>query len=289
MGLQFRQELSSLGPILAFRRPKPDSLLEHAGLAADVSDWQGSGRHNIGSMTTQRRLVLHASLVTGLVLAWPAAGAATPRSAPFRRLAVLDPPFEETYEVLVALGPPLARGRIGKALTRLVTEADSRLKTDQLTEALDPNKTRLHEHFVFALADELDEADARVLLVPMEAADNEADLLKQVRLMAPQADGLLMANVMGRFVALHGLEAYAPGVMIGVKALPMRGGAPWLEAVFSAGFRGIDPRAEHLEVVDMPERFANHEALLSQVDAARDALVRGVEAIAAKVARRLMS
>lgn len=239
-------------------------------------------------MTTQRRLVLTAGLATGLALTWPASLVAAARSAPFRRLAVLDPPFEETYEVLVALGPPLARGRIGKALTRLVTEADSRLKTDRLTEALDPNKTRLHEHFVFALADELDAADAKVLLVPMEAADNEAELLHRVRLMAPQADGLLMANVMGRFVALHGLEAYAPGVMIGVKAMPMGGGAPWLEAVFSAGFRGIDPRAEHLEVVDMPERFDNHDSLLREVDAARDALVRGVEAIAAEVARRLM-
>ena len=140
-------------------------------LAADVSARQARGRHSIGCMTTQRRLVLNAGLASGLALTWPAASVATSaaaaRSAPFRRLAVLDPPFEETYEVLVALGPPLARGRIGKALTRLVTEADSRLKTDRLTEALEPNKARLHEHFVHALADELDAADAKVLLVPM--------------------------------------------------------------------------------------------------------------------------
>ena len=74
-----------------------------------------------------------------------------------------------------------------------------------------------------------------------------------------------------------------------VLVLTMRGGAPWLDTCFSAGFRGIDPRAEHLEVVDMSERFDSHAALLDQVDAARQALVRGAEAIAAEVARRLMA
>jgi len=33
MGLQIRQELSSLGPILAFRRPKSDRLLSAAFFA----------------------------------------------------------------------------------------------------------------------------------------------------------------------------------------------------------------------------------------------------------------
>lgn len=240
-------------------------------------------------MTMHRRQALQRGLAGGLVLALPFPMLAAGRSAPFRRLAVLDPPYEEEYEVLIAMAPPLARGTVAKVLTRLATEADAQLKTDQLTAALDPDKTRLHEHFVHALADALDEADAKVLLVPMDPVEDEAALMRQVRAQAPQADGLLLANVMGRFVALHGLDAYAPGVIAGIKALSMRGGTPWLDTFFSAGFRGIDPRAEHLEVVDMPERFDNHSALLDQADAARQALVRGVEAIAAEVARRLMA
>ena len=60
---------------------------------------------------------------------------------------------------------------------------------------------------------------------------------------------------MGRFVALHGLVAYSPGVMVGIKAQSPRGDAVWLEQVFAAGICGFDPRAEHLEVVDMPEQF----------------------------------
>ena len=103
--------------------------------------------------------------------------------------------------MLLALAPALARGRIGKALTRLVTEADSQLKTVRLTKVLDPEKTRLHEHFVHALADLLDEVDAKLLLVQAAATDSEAALMGHMRAMAPHADGVMMANVMGRFVA----------------------------------------------------------------------------------------
>ena len=124
----------------------------------------------------------------------------------------------------------------------------------------------------------------------MDAAESEDRLLGQMRAKVPQADGLLLANVMGRFVALHGLESYVPGLMVGVKALPARPGAePWLDQIFSAGFRGIDPRAEHVEAVSMPERFDNIEALLNAADAARASLVRGTEALADAIARRLMA
>jgi len=239
-------------------------------------------------MTIRRRHTLQRGLAGALALVLPPPLLAA-RSAPFMRLAVVDPPFEEAYEVLIAMAPPLARGRIGSIINRAVTGADAQLKTDRLTAALDPDKTRLHEHFVHALADALDDADVKVLLVPVDAAANEAALIKEVRKKAPQADGILLANVMGRFVALHGLVAYSPGVMVGVKAQNPRGDAVWLEQVFSAGFRGIDPRAEHLEVVDMPEQFDDVSSLLAQVDAARNALVRGVEAIAAEVAKRLMA
>lgn len=224
-----------------------------------------------------------------LALPWPTQAA---RSAPFRRLAVADPPFVEEYEVVIAVAPPLARGIVGKVLTRAVTGADQHLKSEKLTAALDPAKTQLHEHFVMALADELAEAEVKVLLVPVDAADSEEALLQQMRRKAPQADGLLLAHVMGRFVALHGLAAYAPGLMIGVKVLHAQAAAgratpPLLDAVFTAGFRGLDPRAQHLEVVDMPERFDDVQALLSHIDSARQALVNGTEAIAAEVARRL--
>lgn len=241
-------------------------------------------------MTFDRRRLLRGGLAGATALALPFSTHAA-RSAPFRRLAVADPPFVEEYEVVIAMSPPLARGLVGKVLTRAVTETDEYLKSEKLTAALDPAKTQLHENFVLSLADELADAEVKTLLVPVEATDSEDALLQQMRRKAPQADGLMLANVMGRFVALHGLAAYSPGLMIGVKVLPARataaGSAPLLEAVFTAGFRGIDPRAQHLEVVDMPERFDNVEALLRDIEQARQALVRGTEAIAAEVARRL--
>jgi hypothetical protein len=244
-------------------------------------------------MTMPRRQALRRGLAGGLVLALPLTlplpGRAAPRSAPFRRLAVMEPRFVEEYEVLIAMAPPLARGRLGTMVNRAVTEADAQHKTDLLTAALDPDTTRLHEHFVHALADALDDADVKVLLVAMDAADSEAALVAQARQKAPQADGLMMANVMGRFVALHGLDAYAPGVVVGIKAQPMHGDKAWLEQVFTAGFRGIDPRAEHLEVVDMPQRFDDMAALLASPAVARQALITGVQAIAAEVAGRLMA
>lgn len=151
----------------------------------------------------------------------------------------------------------------------------------RLTEALDAARTRLHEHFVLELADSLADTDARVLRVQVDAVDDEAALLAQLRAHAPQAGGVLLANVMGRFVAMHGLDAYAPGVIVGVKAFQPRSGKNWLEQFYTAGFRGIDPRASHLEVVDMPERFDSASTLLLHADRAREALIRGAEAIGA--------
>lgn len=248
-------------------------------------------------MKFDRRRLLSGGLAGAAALALPQLSHAA-RSAPFRRLAVADPPFVEEYEVVIAMAPPLARGLVGKVITRAATETDEYLKSEKLTAALDPDKTQLHDHFVQVLAEELAEAEAKVLLVPADAAQSEDALLAQIRAKAPQADALMLANVNGRFVALHGLSAYAPGVMIGVKVLPARpggggggavAGAPLLEAVFTTGFRGLDPRAEHLDVVDMPERFDDMAALLRDVDRARQALITGTEAIAAEVARRLVA
>ena len=239
-------------------------------------------------MPLHRRRLLRTSLATALVLAVPriTLGAA---KAPFRQLAVIDPPFVEEYEVLIAASPPLLRGALGSALTRAISANDSQLKSDRLTEALDPDITRLHDHFVQALAEALSAADVKVLSVPVVVADDEAALLKQVRQAAPQADAVLLANVMGRFVALHGLTAYVPGVVVGVRAQSQPGAKVWLEKIFSAGFRGIDPRAEHLPGILLPQRFDDTDALLAQVPQARQALIDGVEGVAAEVARRLMA
>ena len=239
-------------------------------------------------MTWRRRQLLAIGLAPGGLLAWPAAAGAAAQ-APFRRLAVVDPPFVEEYEVLIATTPPLARSSVAKLVTRALSATDSHVKTERLTAALDPDKTRLHEHFVQALADALDEADVKLVLVPVDAARDEDALVAQVRRLAPDADGVLLANVMGRFVALHGLTAYVPGVIVGIKAQSPAGKPVWLEQIYSAGFRGIDPRAEHLEAIDMPARFANAAALLLRVDEARSALIDGVEAVAAEVGRRLLA
>lgn len=239
-------------------------------------------------MTWRRRQLLAIGLAPGGLLAWPAAAGAAAQ-APFRRLAVVDPPFVEEYEVLIATTPPLARSSVAKLVTRALSATDSHVKTERLTAALDPDKTRLHEHFVQALADALDEADVKLVLVPVDAARDEDALVAQVRRLAPDADGVLLANVMGRFVALHGLTAYVPGVIVGIKAQSPAGKPVWLEQIYSAGFRGIDPRAEHLEAIDMPARFADAAALLLRVDEARSALIDGVEAVAAEVGRRLLA
>lgn len=239
-------------------------------------------------MTWRRRQLLAIGLASGGLLAWPA-GAGAAAQAPFRRLAVVDPPFVEEYEVLIATAPPLARGTVAKLVTRALSATDSHVKTERLTAALDPDKTRLHEHFVQALAEALDDAAVKLVLVPVDAARDEAALVAQVRRLAPDADGVLLANVMGRFVALHGLTAYVPGVMVGIKAQGPAGKPVWLEQIFSAGFRGIDPRAEHLEAITMPARFDDADALLLRVDEARSALIDGVEAVAAEVARRLLA
>lgn len=237
----------------------------------------------------RRRSALQQGLAGLVTLASLPGQVAAASTAPFKRLAVLEPAFAEQYEVLIALAPPLARSTLGRLVTGVVSEIDQQQKADALTAALDPDRTRLHQQFLIGLADTLDDAGARVLRVPSDAADSEAALFDQVRQRAPQADALMLANVSGRFVALHGADTYAPSVVVGVKVLPASGGAPWLEAVFSAGFRALDLRGVHLDAVDLPERFDSHAALLAQADAARAALQRGAEAIGAAVALRLMA
>lgn len=221
------------------------------------------------------------------------AGAAAPASwakpkAPFKRLAAIDPPYLEEYEVLIAMSPPLARGTIGKIVNKVITEADSVTKTEQFTRAIDPEKTQLHDHFVQALAEELDEAGVKTVLVPVDPAESEAALLDQVRSRTPDADAVLLANVMGRFVAPHGLAEYMPGVMLGVKLRAMKGDTIWLEKVYTTGYRGLDLRATHVEL-DMEERFMTFESLMRDMSQARAALIRGVEQIAVEVAKAVLS
>lgn len=212
-----------------------------------------------------------------------------PARPPWQRLAVADPPFLERYEAVVAMAPPLARNRIGRLLNQAANRALEDEKSDRLTAALDPEKTQLHEHFVQALGGHLADAGLTTLAVPTEAADSEAEVLAQLRRQAPEADALMLANVTGRFVALHGLQAYVPALTVGCLVLPAQPGAtPWLDQVFGAGFRSLDPRIDHLADIALPERFDNLDALLAQADVARAALVRGSEALAAVVAQRLL-
>ncbi len=234
-----------------------------------------------------RRLVLQAALSSITCISTPALAA---RRAPFRQLAVAEPPFEELYEVLIAMAPPLARTTIGKLVTQGITELDQRQKAEALTAALDPERTDLHQQFLLGLADGLADAgsDAQVLRVPIDEAEDERGLLDQLRARVPKADALMLANASGRFVALHGADSYAPSVVVGIKLLPAAGGKPWIDAVFSAGFRSLDLTAVHLDGVAMPERFDNHAALLAAADKARAALQRGALAIGAEVARRLV-
>ena len=205
----------------------------------------------------------------------------------FTRLAAVDPPYEERYQVLVAMAPPLARGLIGKALGRIVTEADENWKSDRLTALLDPQRTRLHEHFVRELAAGLADAGVKMVLVPVGPVRDEDALLREVRDLARSADAILLANVQAHFVAVTGLAAYQPWVMIGVRVVSPDGARVLLERIYSAGFLGIDPRAENVDL-DLPQRFADFDALMAQPDVARQSLEQAVEAIAERVAQTLL-
>ena len=239
-------------------------------------------------MPMPRRRALLQGLSTTLLLACPALHGRAAAAPPFQRLAVLEPPFVEAYEVLIAVAPPLARTTLGKLVTSVATEIDEQQKSEALTAALDPDRTLLHQQFLLGLADALHDAGARVLRVPVEPADSEAALFRQAQQQAPQADALMLAHVQGRFVALHGADTYAPSLVVGLKVQPAIGGKPWLDGVFSAGFRALDPRAVHLDDIHLPERFDNHAALLARVDDARRALQQGAEAVGMAVGRRLL-
>ena len=65
-------------------------------------------------MPMPRRRALLQGLSTAFTLALPALPGRAAPVAPFQRLAVLEPPFVERYDVLIAMAPPLARTTLGK-------------------------------------------------------------------------------------------------------------------------------------------------------------------------------
>lgn len=225
----------------------------------------------------------HALVLCG-ALALPGAAVAAP---PYRRLAVVDPPYVEEYEALIAMSPPLARGTVGRLLSGIVTRADEGWKTEKLTRALDPQRTRLHERFVRELAGDLADAGVKMVWVPVRPARDEAELLQQVRDISPASDAVMMANVQGRYVAVHGLAGYEPWLLVGLRLVSPDGRTVWHDQIYSAGFSGIDPRAVQVEV-DLPERWADIDAVLAAADAARDALWRAVDAVAGRVVQQLL-
>lgn len=208
-------------------------------------------------------------------------------SAPFKRLAAIDPPFIEQYEVLIAMAPPLAHDAVGAASEQIATTADSAARTEALTRAIDPERTDLHGHFIQALADELGPAGVKTVLVQLDPVESEAQLVAQARKAAPGADAILLAHVIGRFVAPPGVEDYLPGVMLGVKLRAAADDRVWLEDVYTTGYRGIDPSATHV-AVDADDRYMGFASLVRDIGPARALLIRGVEQIAITVARAVL-
>ncbi len=213
--------------------------------------------------------------------AWPAP------QAPFARLAAIDPPFVEEYEVLLAMAPPLARGEV-PGDDPIATEADSVARADAFRRAIDPEKTDLHRHFVRALAEDLHEAGVKTVLVLLDPVETEADLVAQARASAPGADAILLTHIAGRFVAPKGSARYVPGVTLDAKLRAAASDQVWLEESYATGYRGIDRHAIHVEV-DPDDRFVSFDSLMRDIDPARQLLIRGAEQIAHEIARSVLS
>ncbi len=135
-----------------------------------------------------RRVALRLGWCNALALALPGRPGMAARVAPFQRLAVLEPPFAEHCDALIAMAPPLARSTLGKLVTGVVSEIDQQQKADAPTAAPDPERTQLHQQFLMGLADALDDAGARVLREPVEPAGSEAVLFDNHAALLAQTD-----------------------------------------------------------------------------------------------------
>lgn len=187
----------------------------------------------------------------------------------------------ERYEAIVAAHPGANFGLIGG----LVAAADMHHKSNRLTEALDPEQTRLRQRFVEKLTGALQQNGYRVLSVTAPAGTSEEQIVTLAQSRAP-SDATIAITVVGRYMAAGATSDYFPHIVVKVRKTDGKAGTTVYEDTFTYGYTTPQVQTVHF-ASDASYRFANIDLLVADPARTRDGLLRGLDAIVAQIAADL--
>jgi hypothetical protein len=205
------------------------------------------------------------------------------RAVAIKTLVVAQRPNQDAYTVRFQGLPGQDLG----AVAALIQGVDEKARSDQLTKAIDPAQTRLQDRFSTTLQQKLAAAgyETRHVVLPRIPSKDE-ELLAQVKARGSSGDAVLAIAMFGEYTAVGAGGEHLPKIGAYVRVIDMASGAP----LYQESLAYCAPPSGSGAVVlpcDPRFRFRNFEALVAEPAKARDGLIAGLDALAARVAADL--
>ena len=198
-----------------------------------------------------------------------------------RSVAIVHVDAPERYEAIVLGHPGQSFGLIGG----LIAAADMQIKSNRLTEALDPDRTRLRQRFIDKLASALGQQGYQVHPVAAPAGTPDDELVDVAKAKVA-ADATVTVTMIGRYMAAGATSDYFPQIVVKVRKMETGSRSMLYEDTFSYGFTLPQSQTVHF-ASDASYRFADIDRLLADPSRTRDGLLAGLDAIVAQIAADL--
>lgn len=196
-------------------------------------------------------------------------------------LVIAQEPNQELYEAAVIGHAGESFGLIGG----LIAMVDIQSKSKQLTQAIDPSKTRLQERLAEKLSEELREAGYQTTVMPIGREASEDKVLEQARSLGGH-HAVLHTQMSGGYWAAGHVTNYVPKVFMRARLVELKSGQVLFEDIFSYGYRSPGMESIHL-AADSRFTYADIGKLSNSADLARQGLIDGVNALAKQIANDL--
>jgi hypothetical protein len=196
-------------------------------------------------------------------------------------------PAEMLSHPAVALGGAFG-GAIGGAIGGGIAASDLNERTERLTAALNPSKTKLRQTFVADLERHLAKAGYQTRRTSFAETLDFKAAVEAARTpgAANVTDATLVAYMLGNgYTAPYPNVDYEPEIMLDAMLIA-RDGRVLFEDRLTYGFRRVSSTAIHREAPES-HRFKNMDALLANPDKTRAVLVEGARVVAEQLSREL--
>jgi uncharacterized protein YceK len=203
-------------------------------------------------------------------------------SQQIRKIAIAEPDDKETIGALIVAHPGTGFGLIGG----LIAAADMQEKSNRITTALNPEKTRLRHRFVTDLSASLNNLGYETEIVPISKGLDEKRAISTLK-EKTKSDAVIIADVSGLYIAAGPTTPYAPFVRVKIKAESSSDSKVLYEDTITWGYSFAgNSQTVHLSGGDF-YHYEDVGAIVSSADQAREALWNGVNAITAQISNDL--